>query len=146
MLLISIAYKPELSVPGSALLPYCPGAPFLGGSGGSSPPKIRRKEAKNSPERGAQAPPIFITCWKNDAFQAVQNFFVKRNFWDPPIFGTKWRPCIVIYHLYASYLALLLQNNSDSKGFLRQNMTFIRWRKKIMRPLLSIFSLTFSTS
>ena len=33
-----------------------PGAPFLGGSGGSSPPKIRRKEAKNSPERGAQAP------------------------------------------------------------------------------------------
>ena len=30
--------------------------------------------------QGAQAPPIFITCWKNDAFQALQNFFVKKNF------------------------------------------------------------------
>ena len=51
-----------------------------GGLRGLKPPKIRRKEAKNSPERGAQAPPIFITCWKNDTFQALQNFFVKKNF------------------------------------------------------------------
>ena len=69
-----------------------PGAPFLGGSGGSSPPKIRRKEAKNSPERGAQAPQYSSHAGKMTLFKPFRTSLSKKFFETPQYFAPNGAP------------------------------------------------------
>ena len=68
------------------------GVPFLGGSGGSSPPKIRRMEAQNSPERGAQAPLYSSHTGKMTLFKPFRASLSKKFFETPQYLAPNGAP------------------------------------------------------
>ena len=70
----------------------CAGAPFLGGLRGLKPPKIRRKEAKNSPERGAQAPLYSSHTGKMTLFKPFRASLSKKFFETPQYLAPNGTP------------------------------------------------------
>ena len=63
-----------------------------GAQGAQAPPKLGGRKLRILQKGGAQAPLYSSHTGKMTLFKPFRASMSKKKFWDPPIFGTKWRP------------------------------------------------------